>query len=412
MDPVSAAASIVAIVQISSAVLGTCYRYINKVKDAPADIFRIISEVGSLQVILDDLNSLGDGERLPLTTSLAVPGGPVDACLAVLKELEAKLSTALTVKKKLLWPFEAKKVDELVGKLQAQKSTINLAVTGDNTRATLGIVQVVADIQESIEDTKQRERRDRILQWLATTDPTTNHNAARDKHEPTTGSWLLESEGFRSWRDSANEFLWLHAIPGAGKTIICSTVIEHVTLHSGTTHRYAYYYFDFSDPKKQRVSEMLKSLISQLSSQSVRLLGDVDSLYEDCGQGLKEPSIKGLVQLLTSLLKNAHSYIIIDALDECTDREDFYPILRRLREGAGFSLLITSRKEVDIDRAFNPTESPSLVNHTIDIQHEAVSFDVRLHVRASLAKVPRLRNWPDAIKKEIEDTLANGAHGM
>ena len=50
-DPLSAAASIMAVTQISGAVLSACYRYTGAVHDAPADIHCVISEVGSLKVV-------------------------------------------------------------------------------------------------------------------------------------------------------------------------------------------------------------------------------------------------------------------------------------------------------------------------------------------------------------------------
>ena len=54
MDPVSAAASIIAIIQISGSVISLCYQYISSVKDAHGDITKVLSEVASLKVILEE----------------------------------------------------------------------------------------------------------------------------------------------------------------------------------------------------------------------------------------------------------------------------------------------------------------------------------------------------------------------
>ena len=66
-DPLSATASIMAVIQISGAVLLACYQYIGAVHDAPADIHRVISEVGSLKVVLIDLKTMAkdSGSELP-----------------------------------------------------------------------------------------------------------------------------------------------------------------------------------------------------------------------------------------------------------------------------------------------------------------------------------------------------------
>lgn len=56
------------------------------------------------------------------------------------------------------------------------------------------------------------DTKDKLLRWLSSTNPSTNHEAARKKHEPSTGAWLLRSQSFIEWKNSANSFLWLHGI--------------------------------------------------------------------------------------------------------------------------------------------------------------------------------------------------------
>ena len=57
-DPLSTAASIIAVIQISGTVLSACYRYAALLEDAPQDIQWVINEVGSLKVILEELKAL------------------------------------------------------------------------------------------------------------------------------------------------------------------------------------------------------------------------------------------------------------------------------------------------------------------------------------------------------------------
>jgi hypothetical protein len=45
-------------------------------------------------------------------------------------------------------------------------------------------------------------------------DPSSEHNLAREKHEATTGSWLIEGEELKTWRIGRNSFMWLN---GGGK---------------------------------------------------------------------------------------------------------------------------------------------------------------------------------------------------
>jgi hypothetical protein len=57
-----------------------------------------------------------------------------------------------------------------------------------------------------------------VLEWLSSTDAAESHRAARAKHEPGTGNWLLASEDFGLWLTCTMELLWLNGIPGSGKT--------------------------------------------------------------------------------------------------------------------------------------------------------------------------------------------------
>jgi hypothetical protein len=58
--------------------------------------------------------------------------------------------------------------------------------------------------------------RQQIIEWLsfAVPDPSKEHNIAREKHEPTTGSWLVESQQVKLWMESKNSLTWLN---GGGK---------------------------------------------------------------------------------------------------------------------------------------------------------------------------------------------------
>jgi hypothetical protein len=56
------------------------------------------------------------------------------------------------------------------------------------------------------------ERRQKIHTWLSAPDPFLNHNAARKKQQPTTGTWFVNGEHLAEWKVGPNSFLWLHGI--------------------------------------------------------------------------------------------------------------------------------------------------------------------------------------------------------
>ena len=90
--------------------------------------------------------------------------------------------TALTetsdVLRRLQWPLETKRVDELLKKLDGHKTAFILALTGDTAKSTAEIEVAVGDIKSTLGDMKAKEQRDRVLGWLKSPEPSTNHHAA------------------------------------------------------------------------------------------------------------------------------------------------------------------------------------------------------------------------------------------
>jgi hypothetical protein len=62
MDPLSITASAIAIVQLSGAIINTCYTYRNRLKSASKDAGRIINELNGLRTVIEDLFQLLEDE--------------------------------------------------------------------------------------------------------------------------------------------------------------------------------------------------------------------------------------------------------------------------------------------------------------------------------------------------------------
>ena len=101
-------------------------------------------------------------------------------------------------------------------------------------------------------------------------------------------------------------------------------------------------------------------------------------------------------------------FIIIDALDESSDRKGLLEVIQRIRQSTSeINLLMTSRKEYDIQIVLEHS-----VDYVFAIQDERVDADVDIYVRQCLRDDPDLSKWDDELKLEIATTLTSGAHGM
>jgi ankyrin repeat domain-containing protein 50 len=266
--------------------------------------------------------------------------------------------------------------------------------------------------RQQFQELKLSHEQDNIIRWLQYTDPSTNHNAACEKREPLTGNWLLQSDDFTKWKQESKQFLWLHGIPGCGKTILASTVIEHIksTCKMDSRCQYIFYYFDFNDSKKQEVASLLRSVLAQLASRDLRTLKEIEKLYKQNDRGKQQPDKKSLLSILLLVLRSSsRTYLIIDALDECSQWSEMLKVLSNIYQRCSeeVNILVTSRKEYDIELVLD-----GLTTSSIGIQRTVVDGDIRIHVKNCLVEDVKLKRWPPAVKKEMEDALVRGAHGM
>ena len=415
--------NIASLLKLSNAVLTNCWDYVVKVKNASKNINKLINEVSGLESLLKQLSTLASApENDPRLTSLkalyALPTGPFQACTETLtnaaKKLE-KIARDNGVKTRFLWPFEGDKLQELLDRLEKHKATFMLALAGDSLKIQMETNQRIQGIETQLDDCKIRDERKWISEWLSGADPSMNHNLARKRCESGTGEWLFDIKEFKEWRYGRGRILWLHGIPGTGKTVLSSTLIEQLKADSKRQPvRIAFYYFDFSDRQKQTTESCVRSLVKQLFDQSTGVSEELKLVFENVSLG--RPTVEALAKVLREMLNDTYQdFIVIDALDECTEqegereREAFFDVLREVKcicDGA-YNIFIASRPEPDIQRDLS-----SLGAIEMTMERSLVDHDIRTHIGALLLREPRFKKWPETIRTEIQSVLLGQSKGM
>jgi hypothetical protein len=220
-------------------------------------------------------------------------------------------------------------------------------------RATLlGIERVIASQTAVLKKHIHNGAGKNALAWLKAPDVWRNLRGAIEKRQPGTGEWLISSTEFQTWLASP-QFLWVTGIPGAGKTVLSSTVIA--TLHcqqEASRNAVVFSYFDFQDATKQQSDTLLKAILSQLATRSSEALECLTGLHDRCS-GLRGPSSAELLSVVTTALALfPQTFLVVDAVDECSDRSMVLKYLRALSELPNLHLITFSRREADIERAF------------------------------------------------------------
>lgn len=242
-----------------------------------------------------------------------------------------------------------------------------------------------------------------------------NYNKALEERFAETGIWFTESLVASNWKTAPGSFLWLYGIPGCGKTILSSTIIEAIFDHCSNNSSLAvlYFYFDFNDAEKQRPESTIRSLIIQLSLQCISVPQTLNSLYRTSTDGQRQPAYDSLLETLQQMIGVFQEiYLVIDALDESSDR---YELLANIKEmtswkDANLHTLVTSRREKDIVDSMEYLTD----QEKVCIQNIHINDDIRAYVRGRLFTDPKLKRWRNQprVQLEIEITLMEKVDGM
>ena len=140
MDGLSAAASLISVIELSARITSLCLQYSAAVKDAKKDIEHFQRKVADLRGVLGEVKRLlstHDIRRLP--TAHKLEESLLD-CSQRLAKLEARLLPGSTRKtmsrlgvRALKWPFTSKEVHAIVDDLGRYEHTFNLALQVDQT---------------------------------------------------------------------------------------------------------------------------------------------------------------------------------------------------------------------------------------------------------------------------------------
>ncbi|KAF8490589.1 hypothetical protein JB92DRAFT_2819701, partial [Gautieria morchelliformis] len=417
------AASVIAVLQLTVATIGACYRYGSGVKNASRDKESILDQLFGLQKVFESIRRLVDEDETAASSRLPDLNEQLLRCHDELQSLNTALEREIGRKGRmqaLIWPLKESEVHKTLHKLGKLQNLLTKAMDVDQTRLTLKIDSRVealqgqaAELGKAMEQAKLQEHRQKINKWLSAPDHESKDRNARSMRREATGSWFLEAERFREWREAPHSFLWLHGIPGAGKTILCSTIIEELLLHcrSDPSLAIAFFYFDFNISSKDTPSDaVLRSLLKQLSAQCPAIPNTLDTLYSESVAANRSPAHGQLLSTLKSVIGHFRAvYIVFDALDECPERSRFLKVVNEIHAWRvdGLHLLATSRKEGDIDRVLK-----GLVTHEVSMNESLVDPDIKVHISRTLLEDIEFSMCSEDEKEMVETNLMKGAHGM
>ena len=175
----------------------------------------------------------------------------------------------------------------------------------------------------------------------------------------------------------------------------------------------AYFFFDGRDSQKdlQLHDKLIRSLIWQLSLKCEgRVPKVLVNLYARCGDGHQEPTLDDLQNTLQRILGGFSStFIILDALDECTEREKtlnwIQTLILQKDINQELHLIATSRPEYEIEDKLKSY-------HYLDLVEESTNQDLVAYLNYKLQNDSDLQKWDSETREQIKLRLMEEADGM
>ncbi len=280
---------------------------------------------------------------------------------------------------------------------------------------TLGVVRdTVSAIQENTAHTQaQLDRKEdvEIVDWLTPIDYGPQQSDYLHRRQPATGTWLLESEEFQGWLVTGGQTLFCPGMPGAGKTILTSIVIDH--LHAKLGHDpnigIAYLYCNFRRQHEQKMGDLLASLLKQLTQGRSSLPDSVKNLHDRHKSNRTRPSLEEIVGRLQDVAAMySRVFIVVDALDECQASDGCRTkFLRELFH------LQTKHKSTQIFATSRPIpEIMDLFKAGVSLEIRASIDDIARYIEGHISDLPSIVQQSQQLRVEITTEISKAVDGM
>ncbi|KAJ9218119.1 hypothetical protein DTO166G4_510 [Paecilomyces variotii] len=286
----------------------------------------------------------------------------------------------------------------------------------EQLNSTQGQIEIVKDRISGIWEYLDGEKRHEMLLWISVIPFEDHHRIAKEGRTENTGTWLLRHDQYVEWQSSQQStILWLHGIPGAGKTKLVSQVIDNLQ-HDLCEGALVYFYCNRNEESRRKPEQILRSFIKQLSISNDKkaihqaFINSYDKRWQT-GFSSRDPSLDECEKLITDLASTYPKVtFVLDALDETETRSrkrlfDFFNYL--IEHVINAKIFISSRRDGDIKRQLERKAN-------ISIEATDNHDDIAKFVAERISENEKDRQYPisESLKSEIIDTLLHKSRGM
>ncbi|KAF8347174.1 hypothetical protein F5887DRAFT_49123 [Amanita rubescens] len=215
------------------------------------------------------------------------------------------------------------------------------------------------------------------------------------------GEWLLRHEAYTMWKEetSLTRLLWIKGVPGAGKSVLSSVIIDDLRKIQNPRLAVAFFYCELQDPLKRDPTNVLSNLLAQLLRKVSRGKPAVTNLLKQCPNPQSVHDFDLTELILEFAREFDKTFVVIDAVDECDNLAELLPALTTL--AVEINVLATGRDNSQIRNEFQG-------HGKVIIGRDDINHDVRRFVETDVRHV---KTRDPQLLQDIIDRLISGAQG-
>ncbi|KAK8065801.1 hypothetical protein PG997_012548 [Apiospora hydei] len=432
------------LIEIGTAFTKNAYTFIGRYggtnqdyRDINEEVFHLVGDLLTLKGFLESRNDAARGDRLSqLRDTIKTCWeliGRLDKLLGVdtshqsgrgsfFQDLEAGHQNQRpdpVWTDKLNWIAVKDEALEILQQLKTQRQNIILFLQIGIAQGVQAMVidvkntnKIVHVVQAQMNDSEMREYK----RWWTTIidEIKAMHREKRSNQEPRTCKWITLEQNWINWLGRASEdgtniapssrFCWIWGIPGSGKTVMASFLIDQVANDKG--QRNCSYYYCLHSRGKDETEDFLRCVVKDLQKKVEHIPVILRQRFNEDARPTEDDLLESLIHLAEKLKR---VYIIVDAIDESRNREHIARVLYKIGTSNSFrriSLLVASRNEADIREIFTG-QSPPCVE--IPMSGAGVKDDMRRLAHSELVK---FQDWSETMTARVENALVDRAQGM
>lgn len=261
-----------------------------------------------------------------------------------------------------------------------------------------------------------------FLKALGTTDPREHkeriEKADGDLHRDSC-SWISDNAEFKQWYiHPRNNLLWIKGDPGKGKTmLLCSIINELNSMAASEDHQtctLSYFFCQASDLRTDNAAAVLRGLMYMLIDRQPILLSHARSTYDRLGDQLFTSSNWGALSKIFSLMvqdrRLTDTYVIVDALDECTTNKNLLIDLIGQLSAATSKVkwLVSSRNASDIEEGFTMVQKLEI---SLELNDRPLYTALGLYIQHKVVQLAKVKGYSDEIQDATYNYLHSNANG-